>query len=51
MYREIISALREAAKDDSTIAVVTGTILIILLIDVFSFMSEYSIDMNYLLHI
>lgn len=27
MYREIIKALHEAGKDDSTIAVITGTIL------------------------
>lgn len=27
MYREIIKALQEAGKDDSTIAVITGTAL------------------------
>lgn len=27
MYREIIKALEEAGKDDSTIAVITGTTL------------------------
>lgn len=44
MYREIINALQEAAKDDSTIAVFTGTVLNILLLDLLYFMSKYSTD-------
>lgn len=35
MYREIIKALQEAGKDDSTIAVITGTILNMPFLDLF----------------
>lgn len=38
MYREIIKALEEAGKDDSTIAVITGTTLCISLLDLFYIM-------------
>lgn len=39
MYREIIKALEEAGKNDSTIAVITGKFYII---------PKYSTDMKYL---
>lgn len=48
MYREIIKALQEAGKDDSTIAVITGTALHMPLLDLFYIMTKYSTDMNYL---
>lgn len=48
MYREIIKALQEAGKDDSTIAVITGTALHMPLLDLLYIMPKYSTDMNYL---
>lgn len=48
MYREIIKALQEAGKDDSTIAVITGTTLHIPLLDLFYIVRKYSTNMNYL---
>ncbi|NXS40398.1 ECI2 isomerase, partial [Balaeniceps rex] len=48
MYREIMKALEEAGKDDSTIAVITGTTLHMPLSDLFYIMPKYSTDMNYL---
>ncbi|NXW06936.1 ECI2 isomerase, partial [Fregetta grallaria] len=40
MYREIIKALEEAGKDDSTIAVITGTTVHIPLLDLFYIMPK-----------